>query len=110
MFLAIILLISLGISSFIYSSFIMQFISNIISVETQSMILMFSCILLLLDNFSLFHDLNTNNINNTTDNNVYIKVLLNQTIELQKNKLLIEKLTKQYEKKQLSKSFSSSFD
>ena len=115
MFQGITLLIGLGVLSFLYSSFVMKFISNIVSIETQSMILMFSCILLLLDNFSLFNDLNNEN---KLDDNEYIKIILNQTIELQKNKLLICKLTNENERqntvkvsnKKLSKSFSSSFN
>ena len=111
MFQGITLLIGLGVLSFLYSSFVMKFISNIVSIETQSMILMFSCILLLLDNFSLFNE-------NKLDDNEYIKIILNQTIELQKNKLLICKLTNENERqntvkvsnKKLSKSFSSSFN
>ena len=57
MFIPVLLLLTIGASSYIYSSYVMPFISNIVSVETQSMILIFSCILLLLDNFTLLHDL-----------------------------------------------------
>ena len=38
MFQGITLLIGLGVLSFLYSSFVMKFISNIVSIETQSMI------------------------------------------------------------------------
>ena len=57
MFIPVLLLLTIGASSYIYTSYVMQFISNIVSVETQSIILISSCILLLLDNFTLVHDL-----------------------------------------------------
>jgi hypothetical protein len=47
--LPILILISIGVSSYIYTSYFMDYVSNIVSRETQASFLIFTCILLLLD-------------------------------------------------------------
>ena len=121
MFIPVFLLLTIGASSYVYTSYVMPFISNIVSVDTQSMILIFSCILLLLDNFTLVHDLQ--NIK-PIYNQEHIQIIGSQAIELQKNKVIIYNLTKIQEhqfiypkekhpicfsKKLTSKHFSSTF-
>ena len=96
MFIPVLLLLTIGASSYIYTSYVMPFISNIVSVETQSMILIFSCILLLLDNFTLVHDLQ--NIK-PIYNQEHIQIIGSQAIELQKSKIIIYNLTKIQEHK-----------
>ena len=83
MFIPVLLLLTIGASSYVYTSYVMPIISNIVSVETQSIILIFSCILLLLDNFTLLHDLQ--NIT-PVDNPEHIHIIGSQAIELQKAK------------------------
>ena len=121
MFIPVFLLLTIGASSYVYTSYVMPIISNIVSVETQSIILIFSCILLLLDNFTLLHDLQ--NIK-PIYNQEHIQIIGSQAIELQKSKVIIYNLTKIQEhkfiypkekypicfsKKLTSKHFSSTF-
>ena len=108
-----ILLSSIGSLSYFYSFYIMKYISSNISIEVQSMILMFIFILVQLDNFSLYNDLQKNM--SFTVNQDNIRLIGNQAIELQKTKMIIYQLTKINEtplypsKKIMKKGFSSSF-
>jgi len=113
MFIPVLLLLTIGASSFVYTSYVMSFISNIVSVETHSTILIFSCVLLLLDNFTLLHDLQNSK---SIDNQEHIQIIGNQAIELQKSKIIIYNLTKIKEhqiikpkERLLKKHFSSTF-
>jgi len=113
MFIPVLLLLTIGASSYIYTSYVMQFISNIVSVETQSIILIFSCVLLLLDNLTLLHDLQSIK---PVDNQEHVQIIGNQAIELQKSKIIIYNLTKINEhqiinpkERLLKKHFSSTF-
>lgn len=54
------------------------------------MIICFSCILLIIDNFSLVNDLN----NKSTTNNQNIQIVGDQVIELTENKLIVYNITK----------------
>ena len=73
----------------------MKYISNCISIETQKFIIMFFLILVFIDNFSLLYGLqNIKPINNQE----HIRIIGSQAIELQKNKMIIYKLSKLNEK------------
>jgi len=104
----------IGLLSYVYSYYLMNFISNFISMKVQSFILVFCTIIVFLDNFSLVYDLNSIK---TIDENENIKIIGNQAIEIQKNKMIIYKLTKLNEqqiikphnKKFLDRNFNRSF-
>ena len=69
----------------------MKYISFFISIETQTYILIFFSIITFIDNLGLAYDLNNiKPFNNPED----ISIIENQAIEIQKNKMIIYKLTK----------------
>ena len=69
----------------------MKYISFFISIETQTYILIFFSIITFIDNLGLAYDLN--NIK-PVNNPEHISIIGNQVIEIQKNKMIIYKLTK----------------
>jgi uncharacterized membrane protein len=79
--------------SWIYKTYFINIVSNIISMQTQCMILMFISILTQLDNITLYYDLNSKN-DICEENDFYIKVIGNQAIQLEKNKIIIYNLIK----------------
>ena len=89
--LPILILISIGVSSYIYTSYIMDYVSNIVSRETQASFLIFTCILLLLDNWSLLKEIQNFK---PIDNQEHIKIIGSQAIELQRDKMIIYELIK----------------
>ena len=82
---------TIGTLSYIYPSWLMKYISFFISIETQTYILIFFSIITFIDNLGLAYDIN--NIK-PVNNQEHISVIGNQAIELQKNKMIIYKLTK----------------
>ena len=114
MIIPILLLLSIGSASLFYTSFIMEYISDTISIKTQFTISIFSCILLLLDNWNLLQDLETVK---PLENQEHIQIIGSQAIELQRNKMIIYELTKikehiikpKNEKQFIKRHFSSSF-
>ena len=114
MIIQVILLCSIGLLSFLYTSYVIPSVSNIIPVATHYMFLSFSCILLLIDNFSLMNDIQNFK---PFDNPEHIHIIGHQAIELQKSKIIIYNLTKIKEqqikpineKKLLKRFFSSTF-
>ena len=114
MIMQIVLLFGIGLTSFLYTSYVIPSVSNMIPVEIHYMLLSFSSILLLIDNFSLMNDIqNFKPFNNPE----HIHIIGDQAIELQKSKIIIYNLTKikEHEIKQvkkenlLKKHFSSTF-
>ena len=79
--------------SWIYKTYVINIVSNIISIHSQCMILMFISILKQLDNITLYYDLNNKN-DISDENDYYIKVIGNQAIQLEKNKIIIYNLIK----------------
>jgi hypothetical protein len=80
-------------ASWIYKTYFANILSNIISLESQCMIMMFVSIITQLDNLALYYDLN--NINKIVNNTeYYIKIIDNQAIQLEKNKIIIYNLKK----------------
>ena len=112
--LPILILISIGVSSYIYTSYIMDYVSNIVSRENQASFLIFTCILLLLDNWSLLKEIQNFK---PIDNQEHIKIIGSQAIELQRDKMIIYELIKikehiiepQQKRKIFKKHFSSTF-
>jgi len=82
---------TIGTLSYIYTYWLMKYISFFISIETQTYILIFFSIITFIDNLGLAYDLN--NIK-PVNNPEHISIIGNQAIELQKNKMIIYKLTK----------------
>ena len=114
MIIEVILLFCVGLTSFLYTSYIIPSVSNIIPVDIHYMFLSFSCIILLIDNFSLMNDIQNFK---PFDNPEHIHIIGDQAIELQKSKIIIYNLTKIKkhqikpinEKKLLKRFFSSTF-
>jgi len=79
--------------SWIYKTYVINIVSNIISIPSQCMILMFISILTQLDNITLYYDLKSKN-DSRDENDYYIKVIGNQAIQLEKNKIIIYNLIK----------------
>ena len=89
--LVVITSLNIGLVSYFYTYCFMKYISNFISIETQIFAIMFFSILVFIDNFTLLYDLqNIKPINNPE----HIRIIGSQVIELQKNKMIIDKLTK----------------
>jgi len=88
----ILLLSCIGLSSYYYTLFFVPSVSNIISVDQHYMILCFSCILLVIDNLSLFNDLQT--VLRNKKNNKKIEIIGNQVIELVNHKIITYDLNK----------------
>ena len=82
---------TIGTLSYIYTYWLMKYISFFISIETQTYILIFFSIITFIDNLGLAYDLN--NIK-PVNNPEHISIIGNQAIEIQKNKMIIYKLTK----------------
>ena len=89
----LLLISSILVTSWIYKVYFATIISNIISLQSQCMILMFISILTQLDNISLYYDLNSKN-DICEENDYYIKVIGDQAIQLEKNKIIIYNLIK----------------
>jgi hypothetical protein len=114
MIIEVILLFCVGLTSFLYTSYVIPSVSNIIPVDIHYMFLSFSCIILLIDNFSLMNDIQNFK---PFDNPEHIHIIGDQAIELQKSKIIIYNLTKIKEhqikpineKKLLKRFFSSTF-
>ena len=87
------LLIFIFIITWIYKTYFIDIISNIVSIESQCMGLLFIAIITQLDNIILYYDLNNKNII-CEQNDYYIKVIGNQAIQLEKNKIIIYNLIK----------------
>jgi len=89
MIIQIILLLSIGMTSYFYTSYIVPMASFIVPVEQHYIILCFSCILLFIDNITLVSDLQ-NNTTNTND----LQIVGDQVIELSGDKLIVYNITK----------------
>jgi hypothetical protein len=87
------LLIFVFILSWIYKTYFVNLIENIISMQSQCMALMFVAIIIQLDNIILYYDLN-NKKTILDENDYYIKIIGNQAIQLEKNKIIIYNLIK----------------
>ena len=87
------LLIFIFILSWIYKTYFINIISNLISIQYQCMGLMFIAIITQLDNITLYYDLNNKN-DIYEENDFYVKVIGNQAIQLEKNKIIIYNLIK----------------
>jgi hypothetical protein len=87
------LLIFVFILSWIYKTYFVNLIENIISIQSQCMTLMFVAIITQLDNITLYYDLNNKN-DICEEKDFYIKVIGNQAIQLEKNKIIIYNLIK----------------
>jgi hypothetical protein len=87
------LLIFIFIITWIYKTYFIDIISNIVSIESQCMGLLFIAIITQLDNIILYYDLNNKNTI-CEQNDYYIKVIGNQAIQLEKNKIIIYNLIK----------------
>jgi len=87
------LLIFVFILSWIYKTYFIDIISNVISIQSQCMGLLFIAIITQLDNITLYYDLNNKNTI-CEQNDYYIKVIGNQAIQLEKNKIIIYNLIK----------------
>jgi hypothetical protein len=88
-----ILLITILMASWIYKTYFANIISDIISLESQCMIMMFISIITQLDNFALYYDLNNKN-SLVYNSNYYIKIIDNQAVQLERNKIIIYNLKK----------------
>ncbi len=79
--------------------FLRQFLaiyrSNVISIETQFSVLMFVSVLTQLDNFCVYHKINSLAPNNEAE---HIRIIGEQAIEILRNKLNLHRLTKITEK------------
>lgn len=71
MIIEICLLVSIGFTSYFYTSYLIPLASFIIPIEQHYIILVFICILLIIDNISLFNDLQ-NKINTINNNELQI--------------------------------------
>lgn len=91
MIIEICLLVSIGFTSYFYTSYLIPFASFIIPIEQHYIILVFICILLIIDNISLFNDLQ-NKIN--TINNNELQIVGDQVFELNDNKVIVYNITK----------------
>jgi hypothetical protein len=89
----LLLLLIIFILSWIYKTYLMNILDNIISIQTQCMALMFISIITQLDNITLYYDLNNKN-DIYQENDFYIKIIGNQAIQLEKNKIIIYNLIK----------------
>jgi hypothetical protein len=89
----ILLLFNVFILSWVYKTYFINLISIYISIENQCMILMFISIIIQLDNISLYYDLNKKN-EIYDENEHYIKIIGNQAIQLENDKIIIYNLTK----------------
>ena len=87
------LLLFIFIITWIYKTYFIDIISNIVSIESQCMGLLFIAIITQLDNIILYYDLNNKNTI-CEQNDYYIKVIGNQAIQLEKNKIVIYNLIK----------------
>ena len=92
MIIEIFLLLSIGLTSYFYTSYVIPFVSFIVSVEQHYIILCFTCILLIIDNISLFNDLQNKNKNIADKNEVHI--VGDQVYELTNNKVIVYNITK----------------
>lgn len=88
-----ILLITIIMTSWIYKTYFANIISDIISLESQCMIMMFISIITQLDNLALYYDLNNKN-SLVYNSNYYINIIDSQAIQLERNKLIIYNLKK----------------
>ena len=79
--------------SWIYKVYLIDIISPVIPIQTQCMLMMFITIITQLDNIILYYDLN-NKKDICLENDYYIKVIGNQAIQLEKNKIIIYNLIK----------------
>ena len=92
MIIEIILLLSIGMTSYLYTSYIVPMASFIVPVEQHYMILCFSCILLFIDNITLVSDLQNKTTNTTNTND--LQIVGDQVIELSGDKLIVYNITK----------------
>jgi|LakMenEpi03Aug12_release.lakeMendotaPanAssembly.Ray.scaffolds.fasta_scaffold383408_2 hypothetical protein len=90
MIIEILLLLSISLTSYFYTLYLIPLVSFIVPVEQHYMIICFCCILLIIDNFSLVNDLN----NKSTTNNQNIQIVGDQVIELTENKLIVYNIIK----------------
>ena len=105
----------IGFLSYIYTYCILKYISYFISIEIQIFILIFFSIIVFMENLNLVYDLN--NIK-PINNQEHIRLIGSQAIEMQKNKIIIYRLTKlnekqiiiPYRKKILNRNFNKSFN
>jgi hypothetical protein len=89
----LLLLLIIFILSWIYKTYLINILDNVISIQTQCMALMFISIITQLDNITLYYDLNNKN-DIYQENDFYIKIIGNQAIQLEKNKIIIYNLIK----------------
>jgi hypothetical protein len=89
MIIEIIFLMNIGMTSYLYTSYLIPLAAFIMPIEQHYMIMCFICILLIIDNVSLFNDLQ--NKNNTNTN---LQIVGDQVFELTDNKVIVYNITK----------------
>jgi len=92
MIIEIFLLLSIGLTSYFYTSYVIPFVSFIIPLEQHYIILCFTCILLIINNISLFNDLQ--NKNKTIADKNDLQIVGDQVYELTNNKVIVYNITK----------------
>jgi hypothetical protein len=92
MIIEIFLLLSIGLTSYFYTSYVIPFVSFIIPLKKHYIILCFTCILLIIDNISLFNDLQNKN-KNIADKNE-LQIVGDQVYELTNNKVIVYNIIK----------------
>lgn len=88
MIIEIFLLLSIGLTSYFYTSYLIPLAAFIMPIEQHYMIICFSCILLIIDNVSLFNDLQNKNTNTN------LQIVGDQVFELTDNKVIVYNITK----------------
>jgi len=86
MIIEIFLLLSIGLTSYLYTSYLIPLAAFIMPIEQHYMIICLSCILLIIDNVSLFNDLQNKNTN--------LQIVGDQVFELTDNKVIVYNITK----------------
>uniref|UniRef100_A0A6C0LIE1 Uncharacterized protein n=1 Tax=viral metagenome TaxID=1070528 RepID=A0A6C0LIE1_9ZZZZ len=89
MIIEIFLLLSIGLTSYFYTSYLIPLAAFIMPIEQHYMIMCFCCILLIIDNVSLFNDLQNKNKINTN-----LQIVGDQVFELTDNKVIVYNITK----------------
>jgi len=89
MIIEILLLLNIGLTSYLYTSYLIPQAAFIMPIEQHYMIMCFSCILLIIDNVSLFNDLQNKNKINTN-----LQIVGDQVFELTENKVIVYNITK----------------
>jgi hypothetical protein len=87
MIIEIIFLMNIGMTSYLYTSYLIPLAAFIMPIEQHYMFMCFICILLIIDNVSLFNDLQNKN-------NTNLQIVGDQVFELTDNKVIVYNITK----------------